>query len=387
MFLSSQSPTAGEIIDVDFDRDALATALDAVAAAQAEGDIGWIQLNFAGAGKVVVSALSHSMSIKYEFKAKYEGEGILKISGKQLADYVKQLPSQRITMKAELPQRITLKCGRSSAKMQLIQDQTLSEVYVPDIGTCLIGKGEMLARWVDTFRDFVSVDDTRYYANGAYIWADTEEKTLQLNAVASDALRLSKAKLTEGIRAERLDSGPVLVPKKTLDEMRRVCSQDPGREYVLRWHKESLFFSLETENYTLISKCISGEYPPYASAIPQKINTELQLEQKALMESVKRVLLFADKNKTVKLKFDGGMLEVQSFTAGLKEGEELIELAATVKTPFEVNYNGNLLAGILNALSGTHVSFAWDDMARPVKITGEKERGVEVFYLLVSTRF
>lgn len=384
--LSPEQGTAGDVIHAVFDRDKFANALAAVTAAQTEGDVGWIQLDFAGNNQVLMSAVSHNLSIKYEFSAEYSGVGLIKVSGKQLSDYVKQLPPEKITLRAELPQRLMLKCGRSSARLQLVQDQTHSEVLVPTVGTCVVVKGDMLERWVNSFRDFVSVDDTRFYANGALIWADTSNGLL-LHAVASDALRLAKAHLLDGLKAEFVESSAVLVPKKALDELRRVCAQDPQGEFTLRWHQDSLFFAVETTNYTMISKCIAGKYPPYTSAIPQKVNFDVKIDLKSLAESVRRVLLFADKNRIIKLNFDGPVLDVQSFTPGLKEGEEIVELDAAVQDPFVVNYNGTLLTGILNVLSGAKATFAWENVNRPVMLTGEAERGVEVFYLLVPTRF
>lgn len=95
-----------------------------------------------------------------------------------------------------------------------------------------------------------------------------------------------------------------------------------------------------------------------------------------MLESVRRVLLFADKNRIIKLGFDGPVLDVQSFTPGLKEGEEVVELAAPVEQPFVVNYNGTLLTGILNVLSGATVKASWENVNRPVMITGEAEKGL-----------
>lgn len=383
---SPEASSSGENIQAVFDRDRFAAALSAVTAAQADSEVGWIQLDFTGGGDVLMSAVSHNLSIRYVFQADYTGKGIIKVSGKQLSDYVKQLPPERITLMAELPQRLMLKCGRSSARLQLVQDQTHTEVVVPTVGSAVLVKGEALERWVNCFRDFVAVDDTRFYANGALIWADTSNG-LALHAVASDALRLAKAELLDGLMAEQVENSAVLVPKKALDEVRRVCALEPQKDFRLRWHQESLFFAVETENYTMVSKCIAGKYPPYNSAIPQKINTEIDVKLKSLSESVRRVLLFADKNRIIKLNFDGPILDVQSFTPGLKEGEEIVELGKTVEEPLEVNYNGTLLTGILNCVEGASVKFGWENVNRPVKITGEAQKGLEVFFLLVPTRF
>ncbi|MEY4063858.1 MAG: hypothetical protein RIR26_66 [Pseudomonadota bacterium] len=376
----------GSSIRAVIDRDKLATALAAVTAAQADGDVGWVQFQFTGNGQVVVSALSHNLSIRYSFAAEYQGQGVLKVSGKQLNEYVRQLPPEKITLTAELPQRLVVKCGRSSAKLQLVQDQTQTDVVVPQEGTSIIVKGDYLERWVNAFRDFVSTDDTRFYANGALIWADTSQG-MSLQAVASDAYRLAKAQLNDGLRSEKIEDSAVLVPKKALDELRRLCAANPDADYRLRWHGERLFFAVETENYVMVSKCIPGKYPPYTSAIPQKVNFTVNVGLSPLFESVKRVLLFADKNRIIKLGFDGPVLDVQSFTPGLKEGEEVVELAAPVEQPFVVNYNGTLLTGILNVLSGAQLKFSWENVNRPVMITGEAEKGLDVFYLLVPTRF
>jgi DNA polymerase-3 subunit beta len=381
--MSGESPTS---IRAVIERDKLVNALAAVTAAQAEGDVGWVQFQFTGQGQVIVSALSHNLSIRYSFAADYQGTGILKVSGKQLSEYVRQLPPEKITLTAELPQRLVVKCGRSSAKLQLVQDQTQADVFVPQEGTSLLVKGESLERWVNSFRDFVSTDDQRFYANGALIWADSSNG-LTLQSVATDGYRLAKAALTDGLMAETIDNSSALVPKKALDELRRLCSAKPDAEYRLRWNGERLFFAVETENYLLVSKCIPGKYPPYTSSIPQKINFSVNIGLTPFLESVRRVLLFADKNRIIKINFDGPVLEVQSFTPGLKEGEEIVELAAPVEQPFVVNYNGTLLTGILNVLSGETIKASWENVNRPVMITGEAEKGLEVFYLLVPTRF
>jgi DNA polymerase III sliding clamp (beta) subunit (PCNA family) len=97
--------------------------------------------------------------------------------------------------------------------------------------------------------------------------------------------------------------------------------------------------------------------------------------------------LFADKNKVMKLLFENSLLTMASCTPGQKEGEEVIELNISVQSPFEVNYNGSLIMGILGVLTGSRVQFAWENTTRPVKITGENEIGLDVFYLLVPARF
>ena len=322
------------LIQAEVNREVLVSSLNAVAAVQTEGEVGWVQLNFAGEGWVIVSATSHNLSLKSTFRCTYTGTGSLKVSGKQLSEYVRQLPGDTLQLNAEIPHRVSLKCGRSSAKFNLVQDPVSADVLIPKMECRIKIKAEALERWLGCFRDFVSVDDTRFYANGALIWLDSS-KGLALHAVASDSLRLAKAELTDGLLAESVNSDQVLVPKKTLDELKRYCaSVDSDTEILLQWDQQTLYFSAETTDYVLLSRSISGKYPPYQAALPKEQNITLGVNQKSLQESVKRVLLFADTNRLIKMNFDGPFIDVQSHTQGMKEGEELVELNAPVKDPF-----------------------------------------------------
>lgn len=386
----SQNPAnggAGGTIDARFERDTVAQALASVAAALTDNtEVDWVELSFLGEGKVQMSTGGPNLSIRYDFYGEYEGTGSIKVNGRELAEYVKQLPSVALRMTAHLPGSLVLKCGRSTARMQLVQDPSQANFFLPQTDTEILAKAESIERWVNSFKDFVAVDDTRYYANGALLWAEKDPQT-SLYAVASDSLRLAKCRLNDGVQVMKTDTGAVLVPKRALEEVKRVCGQLGEADVRLRWSHESQCFALETDNYLLVTKCIAGKYPPYASAIPKEVTRSVTLDARSLLESTRRVLLFADKNRLVRLSFDGSVLDVQSATPGQKEGEDIIELAAPVKESFQVNYVGTLLTGVLSVLNGGSLTFEWDDINRPVKITGDQDKDLEVFYLIVPTRF
>ena len=372
---------------VQFERDALAQALGAVSAAQIDSEMGWVQFHFDGNGHAIVFATGPILTIRYLFSVQHEGSGGFTILGRQISEYVKQLPQGcTIKMQFESDGRISLRAGRSHAKMSLVESDFMAELHIPDAGTHLRCKGDFLERWVESFKEVVQVDDPRGYTNGACIWTEDVDSHAVLHAVASDSYRLGKVKLTEGVEFIKKDGSSALLPRKTLEEIRRVCAADAGKMFDVRWSQENGFFSLESDNYYLLSKLISYDYPSYVSAVPKNIRLKTACDKNALLESMRRAMLFADKNKTVKLKFDGPMLEVSSSTGVMKEGEEFVELLAPVSEPIEVKYNGTLFLSVMALLNGNQIHFEWDELTRPVKITGEQERGIESFYLLVATR-
>jgi len=377
---SQPSPT---ILEATFSRDELVQALSAVQVALGDGDLGWIQLEFAEDQTVIISAQNPTLAVRYALKASHSQKGVLKVSGRQLLEYTKQIPQNTLSFHAELPYRVLLSSGHSSAKLHLIQGHTSTHVQAAPSDSEVRIKGTTLAPWATSFKDLLQVDDTRFYANGALIWVEDN----CLCAVASDAVRLAHVKLNDGIQVQSAQGGRILVPRKTWEEIIRMSGQHPEDEFCLKWSEGTLSFSIESPQYLLHSKTIAGLYPPYENAIPHKLTTKIQLSVATLAESIKRALIFADKSKVLQLAFDQNTLRLSCFTPGQKEGEEVIALDAAVESPFDVNYNGAHLASILSVLPAGQVELHWESINRPVKITGAVRPGLEAFYLLVPTKF
>ena len=113
----------------------------------------------------------------------------------------------------------------------------------------------------------------------------------------------------------------------------------------------------------------------------------MTLDSKALLESLKRVNLFADKNKVVRLIMKDSLLTMSSFIPGQKSGEEILELLHPVSSEIQVSYNGSLMMAVLSALQGQKVTLSWESINRPVRVDGEHQKNIDVLYLLVPTRY
>ena len=385
--LETTNKTSALLFEIE--RDAFLYALSAVNAASGDSDMGWIEMSFQTPGQVVFSSMGFTLSVKYTIKLDFEGSGSIKVSGKQLSEYVKQLPSSKIKVKMETPSEMVLRCGRSSARIQLIHDESTVAHEMPTCskGSKIFIKGKELDAWISAFKDFVCVDDTRFYANGALIWLENGFHENKLFAVASDSLRLAKAELKSDFTVEKNEGGNVLVPKKCLEEVRRFAQGHPETVFELKWDEEDLVFGIESESLLLYSKCVSGKYPDYEAAIPKNPQCSVVMDPKAFLESVRRVNLFSDKNKVIKLSIKESLVTLTSFIPGQKSGEEVLEILEPIGSEIVANYNGSLLMAILSALSGQKVTISWESVNRPMKIIGDDNKLVEVFYLLVPARY
>jgi DNA polymerase-3 subunit beta len=272
---------------------------------------------------------------------------------------------------------MTIRHGRNKATFQLVQDPQIIEVRRVEAGTSVSINAIKLATFVEKIKGFCVAEDTRYYATGAYLWIDK----LCMHAVASDSQRLAKIEIP--ISVERQADDAVIVPRRALDEVARVCSNLSG-DVTISWHKESETFQLQAETYFMTARCISGAYPPWQAACPSNINLSVELAKCELIDSLRLAARCADKtNGIIKLSFKGEELEISSFSAGSKEGTHIID-AYSGSVPFECSYPSALLIDALNSVDSDKVSIEWDNVNRPARIRCEDE---SFFYLIVPTRY
>jgi DNA polymerase III beta subunit len=386
--LSNSNETIRPVSDVfmlsaQFERDDLYFALSYLASAFSDSEFSAAQMQFLENGIVNFSAMSSFLQVHFSIKAIHSGSGTIRVSGKQLIEYVKSLPPKTISMQMDSENRVCLKCGSSSAKFHLLREAAYPVVALPPCGVELKVEASKLSQWLDSFKDFVLVEDPRFYANGSRIWIENG----QLMSVTTDAHRLSRSCLSEGFEIVNNDDGKILLPKKTLDEIKKIGSMNPGEKLTLKWNQDKAVFGIEIGNYVMKSSSMVGAYPPFEAAFPSKLRVSISMSLKHLVESLKRVMLFADKFNVISLLVDGNWMNLKSATQGVKEGEEQIELSETNATaPFEIKFSCSQLLQVLNVVKGTTVSFHWDDINRPMKITFDSDKELNVFYLVVPVR-
>jgi DNA polymerase III beta subunit len=370
------------LISAEFEKTTLLTALNFLATALSDSDLSIAQIQFLEKNQVLFSSYGRQIQVNYLTHASHKSTGIIKISGKQFTDYVKQLPNESIFLSVDNEQRVCLKCGKSSAKMQMLRDNSHGNISIPPTGVELKISPEPLSRWIDSFKEFVLVEDPRFYSNASLVWIQDS----QLHSVTTDAHRLAKVYLENGFEILKNNNSKILIPKKILDEMKRICSLNSKKDITLKWSSEHAAIVIEFENYVMRASCSVGAYPPYESAIPKNIKTEIKLPLKLFQDSVKRVMLFADDKKLIHLKFHSQEMFLASDTQGVKEGEERVPIISPILQDFMVCFNIIQLNQVLSAMSGTEVCFYWDDIEKPTMLKYDSDKDLNIFYLLVPVR-
>src|SRR5690606_5736120 len=137
------------------------------------------------------------------------------------------------------------------------------------------------------------------------------------------------------------------------------------------------------------TRLLDGEFPKVRSLFPAEHVTVARVDKAALVESVKRVALVAERNTAVQLAFADGSLTLDAGSGDEAQATELIEASITgadITTGFNPQY---LLDGI-TALESPVVELAFTQASKPVVLSGadsiDGDADSDFRYLLMPRR-
>jgi DNA polymerase-3 subunit beta len=236
-----------------------------------------------------------------------------------------------------------------------------------------------LKRIVDKTRFAISTEETRFYLMGIYLHAAKDGKKQVMRAVATDGHRLARyeLELPEGAS----DMPGVIVPRKTVTEMRRLLDDAEGAiEISLSDTKVQFNFA----NVELTSKLIDGTFPDYQRVIPAGNDKSLAIDSKEFAQSVDRVsTISADKTRAVKVAIAKD--KVTLSVVNPESGTATEELGATYSAgPLEIGFNAKYLLDITGQIEGKEVRFLLSDAGSPTII--EDTEDASTLYVLMPMR-
>jgi DNA polymerase-3 subunit beta len=147
----------------------------------------------------------------------------------------------------------------------------------------------------------VSDDETRYFMNGV-LFEKVENKLVM---VATDGRRLSY--ISKDAPENVADFNKIIIPPKVLNIiMKRAGDEGPVSISV---SDKTIF--IKFGSYYLSSVLIDGEFPNYQRVIPEQQNNSFKVNRLEMLDALKRVSLFVEKNsRRIYISLAPGMLSV-----------------------------------------------------------------------------
>ncbi|WP_067968054.1 DNA polymerase III subunit beta [Nocardiopsis trehalosi] len=317
-----------------------------------------------GRQRLKLSSFDYEVSAQVAVDIDVEEPGTTLVSGRLLAEIVRNLPPQAVDISTD-GAKVIVSCG--SAKF------TLLTLPVEDYPTLPAMPGLAGSVGSDAFAAAVGQvavaagrDDTLPMLTGVRVEIEGETLTL----ASTDRYRLAVRELAWKPEDPGL-SAVALVPAKTLADTAK--SLTGGAEVSIALSAADSgegMIGFEGGGRRTTTRLLDGEFPKYRALLPDTFNSVAEVQKAEFVEAVKRVSLVAERNTPLRLAFGDGRLVLEAGTGDEAQAVEVLD-AALDGDDIQIAFNSAFLLDGLNAIDSDIARLQFTTSTKPAIITGK----------------
>ncbi len=289
--------------------------------------------------------LQTSMVTSLQIEAKEDGR--VAMPSKILIETLKTLPDQPVAFSIDMnTMAIEISAGDGKYKLSGENADDFPKIPVVDNSSTIHIPAPVLSEAINKTIFAVSNDELRPAMSGVLVQLAEQSITF----VSTDAHKLVRYRRTD-IGAEKATS--LILPKKALSLLKSsLPSEDVNVS--IEYNATNAFFTFG--NIHLICRLIDERYPDYEAVIPQVNPNKLTVERQLFLNTLRRVVIFANKTThQVRLKISGSELNISAEDLDFSnEAHERLSCQFE-GTDMEIGFNAKFLVEMLNNLSSEEV--------------------------------
>lgn len=315
-------------------------------------------------GRLTLTATDMEIAIVEEVAASTSRNGATTAPAATLYEIMRKLP-EGAEIELDHPggdAQLALRAGKFATSLVVLPVEDFPAMTAGQLPHRFHLPSLVLRGLIDRTRFAISTEETRYYLNGIYLHQAQAEGSRKLRAVATDGHRLARVEEDCPEGAETIPG--VIVPRKTVNELRKLLDEESGSVEVAL-SDTRIQFKLGT--VTLTSKLIDGTFPEYERVIPRDNDKVLRVGKKDFADAVARVAaISSERNRPVKLALQRDVLTLSAASA--EQGTAVEELDGGRVTyeagPLEIGFQARYLNDITDQIT-SDVEFRFSDSAAP----------------------
>lgn len=230
----------------------------------------------------------------------------------------------------------------------------------------------------------ISTDDFRPAMTGVLF----QFRETYVNAVSTDSYRLVKATVNSD-NADFPQDFDVIIPAKSVDLLRK--SDAEVVMSVIESNGRTTHLRFDYNNTVFITRVIDEKFPPYETVIPQNNPLVALLNRNEIIEAIKRVSIFANKDsKQLKFKLEDNVMTIQA--EDYESGNQAVEQIAIDYNgdPLLIAFNFKYLEEAFNNISSDEtednvVEISFSEPAKPALISPKTDKN-ELLMLIMPVR-
>ena len=299
-------------------------------------------------GILTISATDLQTSMTTSLQVESKEEGKIAVPSKILLETLKTLPDQPIAFTIDdKTYAIEISAGDGKYKLSGENGDDFPKIPTVENAASVNLSASVLAEAINKTIFAVSNDELRPAMTGVFFQLTPDHITF----VSTDAHKL--------VRYRRMDAkadsaSSFILPKKALTLLKSSLPSEDVNVSV-EYNSTSAFFRFG--NINLICRLIDERYPDYEAVIPQTNPNRLTIDRALFLNSLRRVVIFANKTThQVRLKINGSELNISSEDIDFSnEAHERLSCQYEGED-MEIGFNAKFLIEMLNNLSGEEVT-------------------------------
>ena len=297
-------------------------------------------------GKIKIIASDLETTMISEITTESSSNGQITIPSKILIDTLKTFSNQPLTFLVDEETK-GIEISSENGNYKLAGQDAKEFPKVPELSSSssfLISSSVLLNAINKTL--FASGnDELRPVMSGVFCELSEENITF----VATDAHKLVKhtrSKITSN------SNSSFILPKKPLSLLKNNIDSDSDLN--VDFNETNVKFSLD--NITLICRLIDGKYPNYDAVIPKDNPNKLVINKVELLNSIKRVSIYASKTThQIRLKIAGSQLQITSEDLDFANKAEERLTCSYEGEDIEIGFNSRFVIDMLNNIGAEQI--------------------------------
>ncbi|CCH02050.1 DNA polymerase III subunit beta [Fibrella aestuarina BUZ 2] len=298
-------------------------------------------------GTLTVTASDLQTTMTTQVPIDSADSGAIAIPAKLLLDTLRSLPEQPITIKVNTD-TFGSEIQTDNGRYKLSGENPIDYPKIPDVNKkqSVELSSDALMSAINHTAFATSSDDLRPAMTGVYLQLNSDNATF----VATDGHRLIRYRRTDIQTAE---STTIILPRKAVSMLKNALPEGVPVTVEMSQANASFTFS----SIKLICRLIDERFPDYENAIPTNNSNVLTIGRADLLNSLKRIMIYANRTThqiRLSMKANSLVISAEDLDYSNEANEKL--LCEYDGAEMDIGFNAKLLSEMLSNLSSKMIS-------------------------------
>ena len=297
-------------------------------------------------GKIMIIASDLETTMISEITTESSSNGQITIPSKILIDTLKTFSNQPLTFLVDEDTK-GIEISSENGNYKLAGQDAKEFPKVPELSSSssFLIPSTVLLNAINKTLFASGNDELRPVMSGVFCELSEESITF----VATDAHKLVKHTRS---KISSNSNSSFILPKKPLSLLKNNIDNDS--EINVEFNETNVRFLLD--NITLICRLIDGKYPNYDAVIPKDNPNKLVINKDELLNSIKRVSIYASKTThQIRLKIAGSQLQITSEDLDFANKAEERLTCSYEGEDIEIGFNSRFVIDMLNNIGSDQI--------------------------------